>query len=186
MGKRLLNNACLFVVLMATACATPKPMFYCKRDPAYTQKIDRVLVISLNENFADEVLRRHFSRTVTGKLLLLLNKRKVQMHVASPNPTELDPDAEVLQTIATYRPHQILYFSPTNVRRGATVSPSYGRRIVRDDVGNVSFEVKLMDVASHRTVWRSDMSYWFEPEPDQVAVDLVDRLAIENLLPAAQ
>lgn len=188
MGNRFLHHALLCVLVFATACATSK------RDPSYTQKIDRVLVVSLNEDYADTHLRPRFSRLVTGKLFLLLNKYKVQMHVASPDPKEADPDAEVRERIASYHPNQILYLGPTTIREGAPLSPynslryshSYQFRLAPIDLGNVVFAVKLIDVASNRTIWQDTMPFRFELDPDQVAVDLVYRLKRENLLPSAQ
>jgi hypothetical protein len=190
MGRhQFLNNAFLGLILFATACATPKPVFDCKRDVSYTRKLDRVLIVSYNEELADDNLRRHFCRSTTGEMVILLNKRGVQTHVTSPNPKDLDPDAQVLQAIIRYQPQQILYFGPTKVRNNVVVSRNlynFNTRVTRIDVGKVVFAAKLLDVPTHRTVWRGEMSYWFEPEAEEVAAHLLEKLAADNLLPGGQ
>lgn len=187
MGKRpFLNNILLLSALLFTACATPKPVFDCQRDPAYTKKIDRVLIVSCNEQVADENLERHFSRSMTGQMIVLLNKRGVDAHVISQNPRAIDADAEILQAVLRYQPHQILYFGPSKIRTEVTIAHGVTYRYARGQVANVTFAGRLADVASHHTVWAGDVSYWFEPEPGQVASQLLDKFDSDNLLPSPQ
>lgn len=186
MGKRsLLNNVLILSALFLTACATPKPVFDCKRDSAYTKTLDRVLIVSCNEKLTDENLQRHFSRSLTGQIVAWLKEHKVDAHIISPDPNDLG-GAELLQTIATYRPHQILFFGPSKLHTQVGLADGVTFRYARGEVANVTFRGKLVDVAAHRAVWNGTMSYWFEPEPDKVAVQLLQKFESDNLLPSLQ
>lgn len=185
MGKGFFpNKAGLLLLLLATACATPKPLFDCKRDPAFTQKLDRVLVVLMNEEQADASLQPHFSGSVTGEIVSLLNQHGIQAQVTSPNPNELDPEKPILQAIDRFRPHQVLQFGVTEVRQGRYVTGAATYRRLHTEVATLVFEAKLKDMQTHKTVWRAHMSYWFQPDPSMVAKAFVDKLLTENLIDA--
>lgn len=171
---------------MLTGCATPKPVGNFQRDAAYNKKLDRVLVVSMNPGLVDEHVRRHFSSSTTGKLLAMFKAHGIEAEVTMRNEKAVDPNDELLQAMQRFQPHHILYFGPTYVHNRVLMSRGWNAHVLRDTVDNLTFKTELVDTSLHRTIWHGEMSYWFEPEPEQVAEQLVERLGKDNLLPSAQ
>jgi hypothetical protein len=184
-----LNSVTLVLLMLTTACTTPRPTFDSKRDSNYTQKLDRVLLVTFNEEKADAVLGDHFSRALTDEIASLLNKHGVQAQVSSPDPKGIDTNKPILESMKHFQPHQVLHFGVSEVRRrnvmeASTFSPTYNSpyRKVHSEVANVVFSADLKDVRTFKTVWRSGITYGLQPEAQSVANDIVNKLVAENLV----
>ena len=172
--------ACL---ILLQGCSSPKPQIRSRKDPAYTGKLERVLVIYHNERDAAASLGRGFADRFLGRLSELLAQKGVVSEVARPAAEDLDETAPVELAAARFRPRQALHFGLTRV-----ISRSGVSRDSFDDLPSfahdtfVCFSVSLYDVPRQRTVWRGELSYQVPPDASAVADQLLERFETEQLI----
>lgn len=173
----------LLCAVFLGACASPKGKVRAQKDPSYTGKLERVLIVSYNEEQAAPQLGRNFSETLFKRLSESLAQRGVVSEIVRPNKAELDENAPIRAAAARFRPRQTLYFGVTRVdthtgvyRSTATDLPHY----VND--ARVTFAFSLIDVGRNQTVWRGELYYYVLPDPKTVADQFAEQLAAEQFL----
>jgi hypothetical protein len=173
----------LVCLLLLGACAGPKGNVESKRDPSYKGKLERLLIISHNEEAAAQSLGRTFSEALFARLSESLAQNGVVTEVVRPNKEELDQNAPVRSAAARFFPRQALHFGVSRVNTQAGVYRSTGADLPHYSYDtSVAFAFSLFDVARNQVVWRGELRYSSLPDPKTVADQFVAQLVTEKFL----
>jgi hypothetical protein len=170
--------ACLLLV----GCASPQGDFQTKRDPAYHSTLERVLIVSLNEDLAGR-LGHDFSNRLLARATGSFSAKGISTEVVHQNKNDLDPLAAVKPAVERFNPGQLLYIAITRVAshnemRAATAGtlPQY------NSVVSIAFSFNLADTRSGKIIWRGTEQFDSIPSAEDVADQLIKQLETEHLL----
>lgn len=172
---------CVLTLLVFTGCASPQGDFQVKKDPAYHGKLERILIVSLNEDLASH-LGRNFSNRLLTRFTGLLTQKGVPSEIVHPSNEDLDRTALVRSAAGRFHPAQLFYIAVTHISSRSEVQSRTGGGLPHFiSEMSISIEFNLTDMQSEKNVWRGELRFWTAPYPEDVADQLVKQLETEQL-----
>src|SRR5690349_6496872 len=106
--------SCLYLlaVLSLAGCAAPKGAFQSRRDPSYSGKLERVLVVYHNVN-TESTLGRNFSDRLASRITTVLSQKSVPAEAVRLEKEVLDRTAPLRAAGMRFRPKQLLFLEIT-------------------------------------------------------------------------
>jgi hypothetical protein len=171
---------CGLILLSLTGCAPLQGDVQTRKDPAYHGKLEKVLIVPLNEDLASH-LGRDFSNRLLTRLTGSLAQKDVASEVVHVNKEDLDPAAPVKSAAARFHPGQVLYIAVTRVISNNDIQrptvndlPQFTSKI------SITIAFSIVDMRSGKTVWRGELQFSTIPYPESVADQLVKQLETEQ------
>lgn len=183
MAATLSKATCLLVLtlLFLTGCASPLGNFQTKKDPAYHGKLEKILIVPLNEDMALR-LGRDFSNRLLTRLTVSLAQKDVASEIVHVNKEDLDQTAPVKSAAARFHPGQLLYIAVTRViSRNGIQRPTVNDLPQFTSELSITIAFSMVDMQSGKTVWRGEVQFYTIPYPEDVADQLVKQLETEKL-----
>jgi hypothetical protein len=169
------------LLLLAAGCASPQGEFRSKKDPAYSDKLRRVLIVYHNEEESIHALGRSFGDVLLKRLTESLGQKGVISETVRPTGDALDENAPVRAAVDRFHPQQALHFgwSGSSTRTGWSVSGELPRFTQET---STKFAFALIAGARAETVWRGAVSYYVLPDAKAVADQFVQQMVKEGFL----
>ncbi len=177
-GRTLLLVLAWFFV---TGCVAPEPTFQTKKDPAYEGKLEKVLIVSENEELAGR-LGPDFSRRLLERFAAALAQKGVTSEIVHTNNEDLDPSAPVKAAADRFLPRQIFYIGVIQVQTQSQSSAIQGPLFAPDKSVAMSIGCRIADRQSGKTVWAGKLQANPPQPPEKIADHLVNQLEAERLL----
>ena len=170
---------CLTVL---AGCASPQGEFRSKKDPAYKDRLGRVLIVYHNERESAPQLGRKFADVMLKRLSESLAQKGVVAETVRPSYEELDANAPVRAAIDRFHPQQAIHFGWTgsSTLSGWSVSGELPRFTHET---STKFAYSLLAGPRAETVWRGAVSYYALPDAETVAEQFMQQLVKEGFLP---
>lgn len=166
------------LILALAGCASSKVNFQTQKDPAYTGRIQRVMVVYPRQK-TEKTLGRNFSDQLAQRLILDLGRRGVVCEVAPMDMDVLDREAPIRQIQNRFQPQQTIFFQVDGIQTEWVGAPAAAHREVR-----TTFECQVRDLAARKVVWRTRAEFGWLPIGEEVADALAKELEQAQLLPS--
>ena len=170
----------LICLALLAGCATPQGKFHSRKDPAYSGKLGRVLIIYHNEEDAVSQVGRKFADAFLTRFTALLGQKDVVTEIVRPQKEELDQNTFVRSAAARFHPRQALHFGLSKAYNRSDWARVGYTQFTHET--SMIFAFSLIDVPHERTVWRGELGYFVIPDAKAVADQFVARLVTEGFL----
>lgn len=184
--NKLIQSVGVFLVVLLTACASQPPTVttVANKDPDYTKRIQRVVVVAVNKDRKQNP-NPSFGRVnprftpIWGTLAASLRARGLQVDIVIPEPLELEKGKTARDAIAKLGATHVITLEST---RGNYVSGFRAQRYESQE-----YESTVIDVASRKTVWRAstriESSVLLDEDIDEyVPAAILEKLKIDGLI----
>jgi hypothetical protein len=173
-----LQMSCLVVlVLLLPACSTPKGRFESKRDPAYSQKLQRLLVVHFVEG-RGSFMGQRFSDDLGNRVVQMLTEKGVPSELVRVDRAELDLNTPVRDAGQRFRPRQLLYMGVSSINQSRSVHYTWPGDLPHFATDtSLGLEFNLVDVPTGKAVWRGRLTFHSVPRAEDVVAQLQEELA---------
>ncbi len=170
----------IFVFFTITSCASPlKVNIESKRDTAYLEKIDNILIFVSLDKICTE------SSPVSQSFITKLSARDV---VTESLVIHSDDSKDVQKNALTrFKPKQVMYLIPKVIKTSTITS---GNKKVGAHVLGWTLESSLYDTNTKKRIWRSSIEWVSgrhcgQESSDIMVEEIIEKLEADGLLPAS-
>jgi len=170
------------LLLLLVGCASPKPHFESRKDPAYSKKLEKVLLFYKQQpqdshDVVTHQLGKDFSERLAGQIKSLLEQLYVPCEILClKDKLELDIDAPIREASSRFGASQQLAFVVKYIGVGRMTSG-------KPQNNKVILEFTLWDSGLRKVVWRTEATFIDASPLDQDAAgELIEELAHAELL----
>lgn len=180
LGLRMISLCTILVIL--AGCASPQGDFQTKRDPSYQNKLDRTLIVSVNDDLAARLGRDFYDR-LYARLTQTLATKGVLTQVVHQNKEAVDPAQPIRSAFDTFHPNQVIAVAVTSVNSRNEVRPANWESLPQfSSEVSIAFSFVVSDAKSGKVVWRGTDQFHLLPAPEDVADQLIGQLQTESFL----
>lgn len=169
---------CFAFIAILGACATnpPKARTVAKKDAAYSEKLQRVLLLAPGNA---KVGQADVWTAVSEKL----KTRGVSVELVLQDPLELERGKALRDAAAKFKPTHLLTLEITQSSKTTTTGGFAGSQIVAGD----TYQATIQELLARKTVWRASTNVGYSrivagEREGVIATSLIEQLVLDGLL----
>ena len=179
-NQRLPISTTLLFLMLFCGCASPKAQFQTQKLPAYSGKLEKVMIVFMEQD-TSQFVEKNFLDQLAQALAYSLAQREIPSATVRIPKTTLDREESIIVASKHFYPKHLIFLGFTNLDRHWFGSPVHGHYET-----SVTLEFEIKETTSKTTawpsVWRADASFPSPPTPKDAAQQLIHQLVAEGLL----